>query len=201
MAKKTCIRGHIYDSSLYGDKCPHCPSQGTDTVINDGRGNTAGIPGKTEVHPEGKTHAGGASTNIPTILMGDAQATGGNAPGGTVIRPVDGGTPTPAAGRKLTGLLVTYDATPDGQVFKLYEGRNIIGRDAASTVCIPGDSQISGKHLVIRYLEGVFKFQDELSSNGTYVNGALAETGELNTFDVIRIGSTRLLFIAIPPIQ
>ena len=31
MAKKTCSRGHIYDSAIYGDNCPFCPR----TVVNN----------------------------------------------------------------------------------------------------------------------------------------------------------------------
>ena len=33
-------------------------------------------------------------------------------------------------GRKLVGFLVTYNRTPLGKAYNIYEGRNFIGRDA-----------------------------------------------------------------------
>jgi|AGTN01.2.fsa_nt_gi FHA domain. len=192
MAKKQCSKGHIYDSAIYGDNCPFCPSPGTGTVMNGGGG--AGNYSDTEVNQEGKTQLAGTPTGGPTISMGN-----GVQGGGTVIRPVGGGTGTPS-GKKIAGLLVSYDTVSTGQVFNIYEGRNYIGRDVTVDISIQGDVQISGKHFSILYrpVDGKFKFKDEQSSNGTFVNEVLTDEGELNTFDVIRIGSTRLIFIAIP---
>lgn len=207
MAKKTCSKGHIYDSAIYGDNCPFCPS-GTGTVVNNnfGSGDTVGNYGNgTEVNQEsgGRTQVGGAATSGPTIPMGGGNY-GGGVSGGTVIRPVGsgGGTGTPS-GKRIIGLLVTYDTTPTGQVFNIYEGRNYIGREVSSDISIQGDSQISGKHFSILYrvADGKFKFKDEQSSNGTFLNEVLTDEGELNTFDILRIGSTKLIFIAIPHIQ
>jgi hypothetical protein len=106
----------------------------------------------------------------------------------------------PQEGKKLAGFLVSYSQNPLGEFFPIFEGRNCVGRDSSANICIPGDSLISGKHFSILYraTEKTFKFKDELSSNGTAVNGNVSDEGELKNFDVIRIGSTRLLFIAIP---
>ena len=207
MAKKTCSKGHIYDSAIYGDNCPFCPS-GTGTVVNDnnfGGGNTVGNYGGTEVNQEsgGRTQVGGTVGNSPTIPMGGGNY-GGGTDGGTVIRPAGGGAGTGMpSGKRIIGLLITYDTMPSGQVFNIYEGRNYIGRDASSDINIQGDSQVSGKHFSILYrvADGKFKFKDEQSSNGTFLNEVLTDEGELTTFDVIRIGLTKLIFIAIPQIQ
>jgi hypothetical protein len=197
MAKKQCSKGHIYDSAIYGDNCPFCPSQGSGTIVNSGGGNTGdfGGGGETEVNPDGRTFVGGDSPTIsPTVPMDG---------GRTVIRPRgqegDAQTNLPS-GRKVVGLLATYDTISTGQIFNVFEGKNFIGRDASADISIQGDSQISGKHLSILYrtVDGRFKFKDEQSSNGTFINEALTDEGELNTFDVIRIGSTRLIFVAIP---
>jgi RNase P subunit RPR2 len=119
--------------------------------------------------------------------------------GGTVIEDlkIPG---KPQEGKKLVGFLVSYSLNPLGEFFPVFEGRNCVGRDSSANICIPGDSLISGKHFSILYraAEKTFKFKDELSSNGTAVNGNVSDEGELKNFDVIRIGSTRLLFIAIP---
>jgi hypothetical protein len=105
-----------------------------------------------------------------------------------------------AQARKLVALLVTYSANPCGEAFSIYEGRNSIGRDAAADICIRNDAQISGKHLSILYraVDRKFKFKDEQSINGTFVNDTLLDEGELSNLDVIRIGATRLMFMIIP---
>jgi hypothetical protein len=118
---------------------------------------------------------------------------------GTVIQGV-GNPEKPIDGKKLVGFLVTYTQTPSGDFFPVYEGRNYIGRDSSTNICLPKDEQISGKHLSILYrpIDRKFKFKDEQSSNGTFVNEKLIDEGELKNFDTIRIGSTKLLFIEIP---
>lgn len=52
----------------------------------------------------------------------------------------------------------------------------------------------------IRYISGndKFCFRDEMSSNGTIVNNKLLDKGELQNYDIIRVGSTQLIFIRIP---
>jgi hypothetical protein len=106
----------------------------------------------------------------------------------------------PQEGKKLVGFLVSYSLNPLGEFFPIFEGRNYVGRESSSNICIEGDSLISGKHFSILYrtAEKKFKFKDELSSNGTVINGKLSDEGELKNFDLIRIGVTQLLFIAIP---
>ncbi|MDR2231925.1 MAG: FHA domain-containing protein [Tannerella sp.] len=102
--------------------------------------------------------------------------------------------------KKLTGFLVSYSRTANGEFFPLYEGKNVIGRAASSNISFQGDSAISDRHLSILYraVDRKFKFKDEQSSNGTFINGQLVDEGELKNFDMIRIGATNLLFIEIP---
>jgi hypothetical protein len=196
MAKKQCSRGHIYDSAIYGDNCPFCPSQdsGGETVVAGG--TTGGnFGGETQVSSEGRTQIAGTQVPSPTIPM---DAGGGR----TIIRPVGGGGGIPSTGKKIIGILVTYSTNPNGQVFNIFEGKNFIGRDMPVDICIP-DREMSGKHLSILYrsADGKFKFKDEQSSNGTYLNDVLTDEGELTNFDVIKIGATRLIFIAIPQLS
>jgi len=103
--------------------------------------------------------------------------------------------------RKLTGFLVTYSHVSNGEFFPVYEGKNMIGRAASCNACIQGDSAVSEKHVSILYraVDRKFKFKDEQSSNGTFINGALIDEGELKNFDLIRVGNTSLVFIEIPP--
>jgi len=102
--------------------------------------------------------------------------------------------------KKLVGFLITYSLDPNGLYFPLYEGRNYVGRDRTSSVCIQGDDKISGKHFSILYrsVDKKFKYRDEQSVNGTFINDNLSDEGELSDHDVIQIGSTKLITIIIP---
>ena len=102
--------------------------------------------------------------------------------------------------KRLVGFLVTFSLSPNGEFFPLYEGKNTVGRDDQSHICIQGDSTISERHLSIlfRPVDRKFKFKDEQSSNGTFINGELMDEGELKNLDEIKAGATRLLFIEIP---
>lgn len=187
MATKKCANGHIYDPNVYGDNCPFCPS-GETVNINEG--------GHTRVNND--QYNGSTDATRPTQPVNPEEDFGG----GTVIRHVEPGYTNVSGGsnRKLVGLLVCYDLNTYGQVFNIYEGRNMIGRKATVDIPISGDQQVSSEHLVILYreAEGVFWCIDNKSSNGTFVNEVFQNEAQLKTNDVIRIGSTRLIFIAIP---
>jgi len=100
------------------------------------------------------------------------------------------------------GVLFCRTHKPDGVIYPVYEGKNFIGRSAGrgNDVCIPDDGMISDVHLMVLYRDAdrKFKFEDQNSSHGTYINGALTDNGELHNNDVITIGETRLLFMLIP---
>lgn len=222
MLKKTCPNGHVYDQSIYGDTCPLCPSQ-ANTEIGTPINPTIAAPGgssgaHTKVVPPSATV--GSVPNIGPIMQPQIDPTGSTKVASNVQQQIqDGGQSTTAKttirrpagtmggvakpgdnGRKLVGFLVTYNRTPMGKAFNIYEGRNYVGRDASCDISIPDDNQMSGKHMLIRYLSGnnKFSFKDEMSSNGTYVNKELLDEGELQNYDIIRIGSTLFIFIAIP---
>lgn len=124
-------------------------------------------------------------------------------PGRTTIRRVNSATgQVLSEGRRLVGFLVCYSRYPQGKAFNLYEGRNYVGRDSSCEICIPEDNQLSGRHMSIVYrsVDDKFKFRDELSSNGTFINKQLLDEGELQNYDIVRVGSTLFVFIAIPQI-
>ena len=193
MATKKCSNGHQYDSTIYGDNCPFCPSSYGQTQVND---DFSG--GETRATTEWNPYGGGTS---PTETM---QYHGEDAGGRTVIRVVGGTeTPNPDGGRRVVGILVSYSANPAGEVYKVYEGRTIIGRDRTCDLPFPNDSHMSSKHFLIQYVEakGAFKAKDQGSSNGSYVNGkvfVMDESIDLKTNDVIVLGGTKFVFLAIP---
>jgi len=228
MQKRTCPNGHVYDQSIYGDRCPLCPPQQAATSsdqFNAGMGRqsdySAADPGaKTKVvAPQGAPAYGqqqiapvnGPQQMDPTgktfnsALNQQQQQPQTQQSPRTVIRHAGvqpGAAKLPDNARKLVGFLVTYNKNPMGKAYNLYEGRNLIGRAPDCDVSIPDDTQMSGQHMTIRFLSGngKFRFKDEMSSNGTYINKELLDEGELQNYDIIRLGSTLFIFIAIPQI-
>lgn len=191
MATKTCPNGHHYDSSIYGDHCPFCPSPNANLhtqVINNEPANN-GM--KTNVispspTPTAPAANGGGHTVIRAVGSTDnANEEIGNAKGD----------------RKVVGLLVSYTHNKLGDVYKIYVGKTFAGRDASNEIVIKDDSEVSGTHLLFLYREAekVFWANDENSSNGTFINGQFAgEKTALKLYDIIKIGNTELTFIPIP---
>lgn len=99
--------------------------------------------------------------------------------------------------RKLVGWLVSYSSTLSemGVDFKLYEGRNIIGRDGACNITV-NDQMVSGQHAVLLFRAGKYSITDQQSSHGTFVNDQdiALEPFYLKDGDVIRMGETKFLF-------
>lgn len=97
--------------------------------------------------------------------------------------------------RKLVGWLVSYTLDDMGMDFKLYEGRNIIGRNADCQITI-ADKTVSGEHAVILFRSGRYSITDKQSSQGTFVNDEDIELEPryLSDGDLIRIGRTILKF-------
>lgn len=192
MATKKCANGHLYDAAIYGERCPFCPSPTGSTKVNTGMQDGLG----TKV-------LGGEEPTQPTETIIDGNDAVG---GGTKIRHSDDavtGKTKIGENRRLVGLLVSYSTNPTGEVYKVYEGRTIIGRDRTCDIPFPNDQQMSSKHLLIQYVgaKGVFKAKDLGSSNGSNVNEniyVMDEAIELKTNDKIVLGDTVLIFLTIP---
>ena len=121
----------------------------------------------------------------------------------TVYRPDPPGPASPVpppslSQRRIVGILVTYSWKPDGEIFPLREGRNLIGRDPDCEVCIPADQTMSGRNSHISY-RTTFVVGDLVSMKGTDLNGIPIEQQFLSlpNYSVIRAGSTRFTFLAI----
>ena len=98
--------------------------------------------------------------------------------------------------RKLRGWLVSFDIEKFGIDFRIVEGRNIIGSNASSDVTVK-DGEMSSLHALILCKKDKFIITDELSSNGTLLNGAdltPREPYDLNDGDEIIVGTTNFLF-------
>jgi pSer/pThr/pTyr-binding forkhead associated (FHA) protein len=105
--------------------------------------------------------------------------------------------------RKITGALVTFSWRPEGQLFVLYEGRNVIGSGTVESeggrdcdVQISTDETLSNEHAVILCRVGRYQLFDRQSTNGTFVNGAFIDSQGVNLPDgaKIKTGATIWIF-------
>ena len=97
--------------------------------------------------------------------------------------------------RKLVGWLVSYTLSDMGVDFRLFEGRNIIGRDLDCQISVD-DTTVSAKHAVLLYRAGRYSITDQQSTQGTFVNGEDIELAPryLNDGDLIKLGKTVFKF-------
>lgn len=111
----------------------------------------------------------------------------------TVVVPNEGA----ASPGRLVGWLVSFSQHPDGADFRLHAGRNLIGANPSCDIVIDDDA-VSGTHASIVWRNGRCFLKDELSSNGTYLNGAeITEPMPLQSHDQIRVGNVLLTFISL----
>ena len=209
---KQCPNGHYYQ----GSHCPYCKTSGSNagsvtsakTQVYDNLGNTQsstetmpGMGGATKTTVVGGavrggddntvvSNSGGASLGSRTVFEPDDSMGGTSTNGG--IRGVQGGY---RSTRKLVGWLVSYTLDAMGVDYKLYEGRNIIGRDVNCNISV-NDNMVSEKHTTLLFREGQYAIKDEMSTHGTFVNGSNIgfEPYLLQDGDEIKIGKTVFKF-------
>jgi hypothetical protein len=106
------------------------------------------------------------------------------------------GQPVHASKGRIVGWLITYSHNPDGEDFRLYAGYNRIGANPVCDIQV-NDDTVSGSHAIIVYRDGRCLIKDDLSRNGTFVNGReIGEAYPLQSYDQVRVGNTYLTFIA-----
>ncbi len=212
---KLCENGHYFPQNI--KDCPYCPKPtGTnikkdienDLNLGNNFGKTqvfggGGFGGKMDNPKENESDFGGMfgnnNTNNINNNLNRTQIFGG----GNQVEPNFFGNASPfkaepaSQGRKLVGWLVSFTIDVNGIDFHLYEGRNLIGGDGGCDIVVQNDRAVSSRHLTILHRMGQFKFKDEFSTNGTFINDVFVEEGNLNDGDVIRIGDTVFKFRSI----
>lgn len=171
------------------------------TMVNGGGGMSDG--NKTQVMPGGAGYNG--NETVPNSYASGIQEEPVNSPkpsdsvNKTMI--FDGepdgneGNGEVRSSRKLVGWLVSYSLSEMGVDFKLFEGRNIIGRDLDCQISVD-DSTVSARHAVLLFRAGRYSITDQQSTQGTFVNGEDIElvSKYLNDGDVIKVGKTVFKF-------
>lgn len=99
----------------------------------------------------------------------------------------------------LEGWLVCTEGSNRGSDFRIHNGINFIGRSLDMDICITGDNHISAKNAaVIAYddQDKVFYIGNGMGHNIVRQNGQMVlGQNELNPYDVITVGTTKLLFV------
>ncbi len=180
---KRCENGHTYSSDEAF--CPYCPAPDnarTQFTVPEGanQGFTGTDDDKTVIETQAPQLFPTPEDLDKTVIV--------SSPEPVLAPPVQVSAPNPG-NRKLVGWFVTFDISPYGTDFKLYEGRTRIGRGSQNDIVLP-HSGVSDIHALMLFREGRFIMEDQLSTNGTFVNDvSIFEKTVLKDNDVIRIGS------------
>ena len=185
---KQCEKNHFYKESL--DECPYCPKGSVGDAI------------KTSIIDENQDNS------TKTVVFGNQKSENIDVPKKdfdptrTMITPTkvsDGSEisdEVQISKRKLRGWLVTFDIEEFGTDYKIFEGRNLIGKKSTCEITIL-DNEVSSEHAVILFRKDKFEISDQMSTNGTLLNGELLESHKPNVLvdgDEIVVGKTSLLF-------
>ncbi len=111
---------------------------------------------------------------------------------------------TTEAGPTVTGappaegpVLVVRKGPQPGERFFIDRPRLTIGRDPESDIFL-NDMTVSRMHAVMEQIGSVVKVTDAGSLNGTYVNGVLVDSAELEHGDAVQIGTFQMAFFCVP---
>lgn len=222
---KKCSNGHYYKEDL--DVCPYCPagsennSDKTKTFENEESGSFVKTSAfndndatkefedsnKTKTFDDDSTKTKEFDSFNKTTKSGKTEIFGGNNispdfdPTKTQIHiePDEGEKGTSRAARKIVGWLISYTVNEMGMDYRIYEGRNLMGASPKCDITIGKDvdMSISSEHLLILVRGKWIKIQDNLSTNGTFINGEEIEPGvpqKLNDGDQIKIGDNLFFF-------
>ncbi len=187
---KQCERGHIYDEKAYS-ACPYCNQAGAGTRPLD-----SAAPEFPKTAP---LNVGG-NVDFPATLPLDAPE-----PPKAPARPKKEMSATIALNvnettgiKPVCGWLVIIEGDYKGKSYVIHSDKNAIGRGSNFDVDLSFDKAISKEgDAMITYDSRSKKFFVTLAAgkNNVYHNGNLLLTPEeVNDYDVIEVGATKLVF-------
>ncbi len=149
-------------------------------VNNPWGGADGGVPGVTEPAVNARHGAGYTPFDEPTQIGGDIAVPGGTAP--------------------VVGWLVCIEGPMRGNDYRLHAGYNYIGRSTGD-IRLAGDQQISREnHAMVAYDDADMLYYVGPSAGSNIIkvnNRPIFNAVELKSYDIISIGSTKLLFVAL----
>ena len=224
---KKCNNGHFYKDSMSNcPYCPSGGSDsnsGNSSTVVGGGQNTAMDSQKTETigNATGGATEGFNGERTMVFTPGGTSGMGGGATNSTGANAVNqnnqfdrtfiGGMPTesgdgenqsgsaasPRAARKIVGWVISYTIDPMGVDYRIFEGNNLIGRDPSNSIILSKETTISSRHATILYRAGKFWVKDEMSANGSFLNGQemeIQKAYEMKDNDELRLGNTVFRF-------
>lgn len=186
---RQCPKGHTMDPNW--ETCPYCEaeqkaqtksSQPMVVAASDGRRTRVGEAFKDSARRDTKA------------MPSKSSEYGGHAGVGET--------------RRIMGILITYTWHPEGELFAIREGKNFIGSGQVSSdpshpdchIKIPEDVRMSSEHALILCRHGRYEIIDQISSNGTFLNGEMLtskSSNDLSDYAEIKTGNTLWTFIKI----
>lgn len=197
MDLKRCANGHFYDADVY-TSCPHCNGENQADV--GGRLYEDAPTEKLDIFSDfdaaGAVDDGLESTMPLSDLISDFKDTDTQADNQELTVSYYEGA---IGSDPVVGWLVCVEGNHFGEDFKLRVGKNFIGRASDMDVCLSGDASVSReKHAIVLFEpnENLFVVQAGESKELSYHNDQLVLSAkELKAYDVIKVGSTKLMFI------
>lgn len=192
-----CPNGHYYDSSRFGNNCPHCGMSGAASIGADQTTVPLNIPDAPQPANEvtepltvsQPVVSQPANVTVPTVSDDDRTLP-------VTADMLDGMVEKPAP---VVGWLVCTDGVNKGTDYRLHQGRNFVGRSPEMDVCILGDNTVSrSSHAIVVYdpRSNAYLAQPGSSKELFYVNDKLVlNPVELKTMDLLNIGDTKLMFV------
>ena len=192
-----CPNGHYYDSSRFGNNCPHCGMSGAASIGADQTTVPLNIPDAPQpanevtepLNVSQPVVSQPANVTAPTVSDDDRTLP-------VTADMLDGMVEKPAP---VVGWLVCTDGVNKGTDYRLHQGRNFVGRSPEMDVCILGDNTVSrSSHAIVVYdpRSNVYLAQPGSSKELFYVNDKLVlNPVELKTMDLLNIGDTKLMFV------
>ena len=186
-----CNQGHFYKESL--NECPYCPkgdvsrSDKTEVI-----GTTRQTNGNDDVEAQKTQVFGGGTATQSKPASNDALRT--VISGGETV--IGGEEVSTNSKRRLRGWLVSFDVEDFGVDFRIKEGKNAIGQNSRNDITI-NDNMVSDVHALLLCRNDKFVIRDEMSSNGTYINGeeiSPSQPVDLHDGDELKFGKTSYLF-------
>lgn len=89
---------------------------------------------------------------------------------------------------------VVHKGPQTGERFFIDRPRLTVGRDPESDIFL-NDMTVSRIHATVEQVGSSIRVTDAGSLNGTYINGVLVDTAELNHGDVVQIGTFQMMFV------
>jgi len=200
-----CPNGHVMDASW--DVCPYCPKPSSATSLTHQTRVASCDDDQKRRSPDEATQPTDQATDSGAMSIRSRSGSGT----GPVTEPLtshpprkrdetviisETGQTDAQPERTLVGWLVTFSHKREGQDYRIREGRNLIGSSSDCEIGLK-DPAVSGTHAIVMYRAGKFVIEDQLSTNGTWVNGEdVGPRGvlPLKDSDLVKVGDTTFVF-------